>query len=1374
MLKTINNTTLLETLTSYVPTLITRRLMADPTALTKPTSERFQAAVLFADISGFTALTERLAQRGPAGAEELTRLLNDYFGQLVDRIIEYGGDVVKFAGDALLALWLVDTDDENLADVTLRAAECALAVQALLINYQTPTGQALLLRIGLGAGELLALQLGGRRDRWEFLVAGQALEQVNLAEHHAQPGQVVLSQEAWALVAQKGQAERLQAGTVHLTAVDDPVIRTIPTLPVEVEAAQEAALRLYIPGAIRDRLTAGQSGWLGELRPVTVLFVNLPDLTAKTPLAEAQTVIVSLQEIIYHYEGSINKLSVDDKGTSLIAALGLPPLAHEDDPARAVQVALAIHATLNELNFRCAIGVTTGRVFCGVVGSPKRREYTMIGDVVNLSARLMQAALRSQEAFILCDEATYLAAQSQITFQTLTPIRVKGKANLIPIYRPLSTLNSPLPYHAKSALVGRTAESELFAVRLQALLGGTGSLIIIEGEAGIGKSRLVEELSDQALAKGVTTLIGAADAIEKSTPYYAWRAVFKQLFDLFSLPQEAWRTHIERVLTIIPNLLPLAPLLGTVLALDWPDNELTSQMSGEGRANKTYDLLVGLLQQRASPGGLLLIIEDAHWLDSASWALLRLVQRDVQPLLLVMATRPIPEPVPPEYSKLLANGHLLRLEALPTVDALTLVCQRLGVKALPEPVAELLRVKAEGHPFFSEELAYALRDANIIKIEGEQCHLAVDSNTLPLYKFPDSLQGVITSRIDRLTPQQQLTLKVASVIGRVFDVQLLREVHPIDNDKDQLDDYLYILARLDITPLDTPEPELAYIFKHIITQEVAYNLMAFAQRRKLHQAIAEWLEQTHAHNLQPYYPLLAHHWHKAKEGLHQTDPYLIEKALTYLAKAGEQALDNAAYREAVGFLKEALAMANPKTTPVAQLAHWQRLLGEAHHGLGQLAESRHHFQQALDVLGFKMPTTTFALISRLTKQFGHHLWLWLWSPAPASDAQRANFLEAVNSYQGLSVILYASSEILPLLVVALHAFNLALLAGPSPELASAYLGVMMIYRQAGLHAWAEISHRRARKMGLKYPSALAWVLMVGHLLSLGYQPWAEIQNAIEEAIVLFKRVGNKRLWGDSLSALGDVLYYQGKFAPAIEIYLEVYTLAVQSDNVEHQAYALTGQASSFLRLGQLEESVSFLAHSNSLCNAFVWTHNLVIRNLAMMALAYWYQGLRCAARKSAERGLVMINQLSPSTHALFDFYTGVAEVYLAMWEEAIGSASDAQAKELKSKAHQACQALRKYASTFSIGQPRAWLYRGICHWLQGQRWRARRAWRKSLQYADKLDMPYEKALAHYEIGRLLPLDDAKRQEHLTQAIDLFARLDAAYDLARAQEALRNG
>src|SRR5688572_28782992 len=191
---------LLETLASYVPTLTINQIAADPAPLTAPKYQHFPAAVLFADISGFTALAEHLGRQGPAGAEELGGILNDYFGQLTALIAEHGGDVVKFAGDALLAVWPSQGPDENLRTVTLRAAQCSLVAQKELLNYEASAGVRLSMRMAIGVGKADVMYIGGAFGRWEFLIAGESILQVSLAERQALPGQVVLSPEAWALV----------------------------------------------------------------------------------------------------------------------------------------------------------------------------------------------------------------------------------------------------------------------------------------------------------------------------------------------------------------------------------------------------------------------------------------------------------------------------------------------------------------------------------------------------------------------------------------------------------------------------------------------------------------------------------------------------------------------------------------------------------------------------------------------------------------------------------------------------------------------------------------------------------------------------------------------------------------------------------------------------------------------------------------------------------------------------------------------------------------------------------------------------------------------------------------------------------------------
>ncbi|HJW36044.1 MAG TPA: adenylate/guanylate cyclase domain-containing protein, partial [Actinomycetes bacterium] len=552
-------------LASYVPALVARRFADRREPLVEPESERFVAAVLFADISGFTVLTERLAGSGPNGVEELTELLNDCFGELVELVGAHGGEVVKFAGDALLAIWPADDDDSG---VTAWAARCGLDMQQSLHGREFAAGAQLSVRIAVGLGQVSVAHLGGVRGRWELVVGGPAVVQACAVEQLARPGDVVLSPEAYDLVGaiSTGEQVRLDAGgspALRLASIRPPT-SAAPLVgragPVE---AAGPALRGYVPAAVTARLAAGQSAWISELRPVTVLFLRLPgldDISSET-LEQAQQLVSAVQEALYEYEGSVNKLSVDDKGATLVAAFGLPPVAHEDDPVRAVRAALGIQARLQSRGLRPALGLATGRVFCGSVGSSQRREYTMIGGVVNLAARLMQAA--NDE--LVCDAATRQAAQAKLAFEELPARRMKGMAEPVAVFRPGGQRRARVPGRS---LVGRANERGLLSEGLTVLRHGRGGTILLEGEAGIGKSRLLEDMVAQAAGQVVRTLVGAADVIRTTTPYHAWRGVFESLFDLTDVGEpEVRRARVLEWLRGRPDLQRLAPLLGDVLPL---------------------------------------------------------------------------------------------------------------------------------------------------------------------------------------------------------------------------------------------------------------------------------------------------------------------------------------------------------------------------------------------------------------------------------------------------------------------------------------------------------------------------------------------------------------------------------------------------------------------------------------------------------------------------------------------------------------------------------------------------------------------------------------------------------------------------------------
>lgn len=935
---------LLPILIPYIPPTLLRNVLADPAAPVAPVAHTFAAAVLFVDVSGFTPLTESLSQKGSEGSEELTRLLNSYFHRMVDLLEAEGGEIAKFSGDALTVLF--PAEDEPLAWATRRAYQAAVAMQAAMDAFSampTSVGMATLgMKIGIGAGDVITLQVGGVLNRWEYVVAGDPLRQVAAAESQANRGEIILSPEAVALL----HPDPLPA---HPLLAPDWA-----SLPDDAAAAAAAVLRHYVPGAMVEWLQAGLREWLAVLRPMSVLFIGVGglDYTQEETPNRLHALVRAVQKTIYRYEGSLNKVVVDDKGTVLLALFGAPPLAHEDDAERAVRCALEIQSKIREgamrdTGLRLAIGIASGRVFAGPVGSDSRREYTALGDTVNLAARLMGKAGANG---ILCEFETFRQVRNRIVFDTLLPMRLKGKAGLVRVYSPsrgpwAMTPAQPPTLTTTTAFVGRQPELAQLEQALDLLQAGQGRIVLIEGEAGIGKSRLVLELIRLLRERGLTGLLGAGQSIEQQTPYRAWRDIFTSYFDLEHIVQpEEQRARVQHVADeVAPEHHERLPLLNDVLNLGLPDTALTAELDPALRQQNLALLLTGLLQAWARERPLTIVLEDAHWLDSLSWDLamhtLRTLVAARVPLLLVVATRLLGD-------RAMATRHIATLRALETTttihlqdmepeETVQLVTARLGLPAghLPEPLAEMVRQRAGGNPFFAEELIFTLRDHNIISIEadpetGPRCVIHSDIAQVA-HTLPDTVQGLILARIDHLSPESQLTLKVSAVIGRVFSYTALHyttQRHTTINEI-SLRGHLDGLAALDLTPLEAPEPELRYFFKHIITQDVAYQTLLFAQRRALHRTVAAWHEQRYGgyvpeppgsdslpgeqataqyalpeailQRLAPYFPLLVYHYRQAEDPLRER---------YYARLTGEQAAARFANAEAITYLSRALEL----------------------------------------------------------------------------------------------------------------------------------------------------------------------------------------------------------------------------------------------------------------------------------------------------------------------------------------------------------------------------------------------------------------------------------------------------------------------------------
>ncbi|MCB8942374.1 MAG: tetratricopeptide repeat protein [Ardenticatenaceae bacterium] len=1140
--------TFIDALAGYVPSLVARQVAADPTPLAQAKEDRFDTAVLFADISGFTPLTEDLVNSGPAGVENLSRILNDYFGQLVDTVTAYGGDIVKFAGDSLLALW----PSTDLGQATMQAAQAALALQVQMMGFRAgEKRQRLLLKISISAGEVNSGHLGGRNGRWEFIINGIPLSEVSIAEKFAQPGQVVVAPSAWQQIMDRCLGYKYESGYVQLQTIHSPVTLQPRQTPMLPESAKDA-LYAYLPGAIKARLNARQTDWLADLRRVSVIFMTLPGLNPDTTLDRAQAIMETLQATLYRFEGSVNKISVDDKGLTLLAALGLPPLAHEDDAVLAVQAARALYTALTELGFPCAAGVTTGRAFCGTIGNSTRREYTMIGDVVNMAARLMQNAVAHTppgDVPILCDEVTFEEAKSRLHFATLEPIPIKGKQGLVPVYRPLGEKRPAIHSEEATTIVGREKERMVLNEALQQLMQGKSQTIVIEGEAGIGKSQLVNNLQRQAEAMRVGAFVGSGTTIERAASYHAWRNVFSQMFDIGILVDpQAQQRHLHNLLEDEPEILERISLLNPILPFNLPDNELTAQMTGQTRADNTRDLLIRLLQDSVNRSPKLIILEDAHLLDSVSWDLVLAVSRRVRPCLLVLALRPIPEPRPEVYEQLVTadNAHHLTLDTLSAEETLLLIQNRLGVAALPGPVADLILEKGGGNPFFSEELAFTLRDTGYVTIINGACQVSpqVDFEALSL---PDTVQGIVMSRIDRLLPGEQLTLKVASVIGRFFAYNTLRDVYPIGEDKPRLPQYLQQLEQRALTTMDSPEPELSYTFNHIITQEVAYNLLLYEQRRQLHDAVAVWYEKTYGLQTngreqdeapQPsslVLSLLVHHHHHAGN---------VARERHYATLAGHQAVLQFANAEAVHYLSRALEL----TKVDDYQARYELLLArESVYNLQGLREAQEQDLTALEAVAYELGEER---------------------QQAAVYVRWANFAAATSNYPTA-------------IVAAQEAIQLAEQCGDREIEAAGYLqwGRALTNQGTYIHAQPHLEKalELAQKIGAHQLKADS--LRDLGLVARGQGDSAKAREYHRQALSIRREIGDRRGEGQSLNSLGSASRLQGEFTKAVTYHEEALQILREIGDRHGEGTTLDDLAGAWANQGNYETARQFAEQS---------------------------------------------------------------------------------------------------------------------------------------------------------------------------------------------------
>lgn len=1223
----------MEPLAAYIP-MDRRQAMACGSVL----PDHATGAALFADISGFTPLTEALASAlGPRrGADELTRQLNLVYEALIAEVHHYGGSIIGFSGDAITC-WFSDpflrqaqdsssgqapsilrqAQDDNSGEASGRAIACALALQQVMMRFatiQAPGGVSvsLAIKVAIAAGPVRRFLVGDPVIQYIDVLAGATMDRMAAGEKHAQRGEVIIGLE---IAAQLGGVVEIagwrgEEDMGHRFAVVSRLRHKAQTSPwpaLSPGTLTEEQIRAWLLPPVYERLRAGQGAFLAQLRPAAALFLRFGGLDYdEDPAAGAKLDVFVrwIQNVIARYEGYLLQLTTGDKGSYLYAAFGAL-VAHGDDAVRAVAAALELRSPPREMDFISSvqIGVSQGRMWTGAYGSLARCTYGVLGDEVNLAARLMSKAEAGQ---VLVSQRIADLAGKHYGFESLGAVAVKGKQLPVPIFAAKGELPAEVLASWTNLLVGRERELVRMEPLLQSVLASEGRILCLEGEAGVGKSRLAAEFAGQAAGYGLQVIRGTCQGIMQGTAYFPWRQIFHALMGLDeSVEAEKQTAQIEAILRqVFTDWQVRLPLLGDLVGLSIPDNSTTSTFDARLRQEALFALAVELAQWFARRRSLLLLVEDVHWMDEASRGLTLALSRVIaqSPILLMLVQRPPTREDKPLFPGLdrLAYYHHLSLAELAPEGVAQLVANRLSAAGEACRVSalalSLIQARAQGNPFFVEELVDALRETGKFACQDGVWTLAAslvdalrEANCLvrdasgewvvcsdaPLevaIDIPDSVHGAVLARLDRLPELPKLSLRVASVIGRVFERDVLARANPTKPGLQTLQAQLEVLEKRDFARLEAPPPHVVYMFKHNVTQEVVYSTLLDAQQRELHRAVGMAQE-----DLQPdAVEQLAHHFGRSD---------VRYKTLYYLDKAARRAQRQYANETALNYYGQALAL--------EEFWEWRKGQIEVLHVLGW----REQEQAALRVLE-TMPN------------------------APAFDVAFlwGRYFEATSDY------VQAQAAIERALALSREQANRVNQAD-----CLALLG--LIARRQGDYERAKNCYQPALALfhedaAYSPEEAAAFAQALNGLGIVCRQ-----QGKLEEARALYQRAldlsrqsGNRRGEAEAMNSLGVTAFYRRNFADALSCYQQAFEIQRAIGDRVGEGATLINLATAARDLGDYGQAETHFSVALAIQQAIGnrWEQVNIWNGLGVM---HQELGRLARARESLEQGLALSQEI---------------------------------------------------------------------------------------------------------------------------------------------------
>ncbi|MCD4706409.1 MAG: tetratricopeptide repeat protein [Candidatus Sabulitectum sp.] len=1110
----------------------------------------FQSTTMFVDIAGFTEMTQALMDNGKEGAEVLADAINKVFTPAIDAIYMHSGFVSSFAGDAFTAIFPSDSA------AVVQALSAAVSLRELFLELgeqQTKFGSySLSVRIGLSHG-LVTWGIIPQYLQNGYHFGGDAIMRCTESERNASSGEVILDDNILSQIPALDEVIRKHKVNNFHTLLSAPV-----TVNIAPEAHMpEASLSLqsmFVPEEVLS--LSGR----GEFRDIVSCFISFDE---KSDLDRGAARVIALT---HRFGGYFNKIDFSGKEGTMLVLFGAPV-----NPGNLYNRALNFALAAREIpGFSLRIGLTCGTAFTGFMGSELFGEYTAMGSVVNLSARFTQ---KKRQAVIYLDQAMYKQASCHYEIRELKPRKFKGFTGKIPLYRLTAKKKNVQVSPFDGDMIGRDAELSFLEKLLQPVRNGKfGGIVYIYGNPGIGKSRLVHELIRQ---QGIRTAAMQTDSILKKplnpfayffNHYFkqgqigspddkkaGFKKIYQELINRIETLPEANITSAER-LRISMELNRVESIIGALVGLFW-EGSIYDVIDPQDRAVVTEQAIKGFFKALSLTEPIILIIEDIQWLDDASLGLFKILTRRIEnyPLIIIACSRFNDDGSRPELK---VDDDVPRcsitLDELPATATGILIEDRLGDK-IDDELAAYIQTKTEGNPFYTEQFCLYLQKNEIIEVRNEQYHLVKE-----LTDIPTDINMIIISRIDRLSAEMKEIVQIASVLGREFEVEVLRTLVELLQATDGGTGLIHTEIASLITGVESERiwsalTDQKYSFNHALLRDTVYDMQLRTRLRNLHKLAGDAILKLNP-GKETTCADCAFHYEQAEDW---------ENAREYCTKTGEYFQESVRYDEALSYYQKALSICRDT------LGEKHIFTSTAYNKIGWVYSEKAEYDTALDydgkalaireeLLGEKHPDTaeSYNNIGEIHLRKGGYdtaLNFHYKALAIRQELLGEKHIFTATSYNNIGEVYWKKGSLDKALEYHDKALVIRkdLLGEKHPSTATSYNNTGLVYSGKGDYDTALVFYEKALSiqkelLGEKHPDTAASYSNIG-MIHWKKDNCNTALNLLKKALSIQRELlGEKQLYtAISYSNIGSVYYKQKNYDKALAFYEKA--LAIQKE-----------------------------------------------------------------------------------------------------------------------------------------------------------------------------------------------------------------------------------